>query len=272
MIKCAVTNKEFATKSEYFAHLKANKQTILAAKKADIKTKENKGVLGFYDEKNKSVKAIPDMDDEYIYPIISNTNYFDHHQDVHLKGSMSKTAKEQNGKVYYVADHTLQIDQVIATPKNVEVMLLKLNWSDLGKNYEGKTEALVYKIPKSKIIHEKFKRMIEDGESLQNSIRMQYIKLGIGVNSTDEEFKQEYEYWNKHYSSIVNKEKVDEVGMFFGIEELKLTLEGSAVLFGSNDATPTKTEAVSDTSDKQEPSIDTRLMPELEKLLEQSKI
>src|SRR5699024_5981836 len=141
---------------------------------------------GFYSPKDGAIKDIPNKDDDFIYPIISNTGYLDSHDDVHLRGSMTKTAQEQNGKVYYVADHKLEVDSVIATPKNVEIQLLTLPWTDLGRNYEGNTEAFIFKIAKDKIQHEKFLKMINNGDKLQNSIRMQYIKLGIGVNDPDD--------------------------------------------------------------------------------------
>src|SRR5699024_10329492 len=128
----------------------------------------------------------------------SNTGYLDHHDDVHLRGSMTKTAKEQNHKVYYVTDHKLEVDSVIATPKNVEIQLLTLPWIDLGRNFEGDTEAFIFKIAKEAIQHEKFLKMLEDGNDLQNSIRMQYIKIGLGVNYQDD--KEGFAYWQKYYN------------------------------------------------------------------------
>lgn len=233
-------DKSFSTKKELFSYLKDNKKTILDAKKAEIKCKNNADIIGFYDKKESIVKNIPSADDDYIYPVISNTNYLDSHKDVHLTGSMTKTSRDQNGKVYYVTDHKLEVNSVIATPDNVEIQLLELPWTSLGKNYPGTTEAMIFKIKKSEIMHEKFNQMLSKGKSLQNSIRMQYIKTGVGINDTDTKFKNEYQYWNKHYNSVANKEQLNEDGFFFGVEELKIVMEGSAVLFGSNDATPTK--------------------------------
>lgn len=240
MIKCIELNKEFATQKELFEALKANKSLLIANKKAEVKTKGNLGFLGFMDIRTNAVKGIPDMKEDYIYPVISNTNYVDNHKDVHLDGSMSRTAKNQNRKVFYLADHKLEHDSVIATPKNVEVMLVKLKWKDLGKDYEGETEALVFKIAKDKIIHDKFLKMIEDGVELQNSIRMLYVELDMAINSEDEGYEDAYKLWTSIYPKIANKEVADESGYFWAVKELKLHLEGSSVLFGSNDATPTK--------------------------------
>ena len=240
MIKCLELNKEFATKEEMFAALKANKNLLIANKKAEIKTKSNVGFLGFMDAKTNTVKGIPDMDSDYIYPVISNTNYIDNHKDVHLDGSMTRTAKNQNKKVFYLADHKMEHDSVIATPKNVEVMLVELEWKDLGRSYEGKTQALVFKIARTNIMHEKFKQLLDDGVELQNSIRMLYVDLDMAINSEDEGYEDSYKLWTSIYPKIANKEVADECNYFWAIKELKLHLEGSSVLFGSNDATPTK--------------------------------
>ena len=45
-------------------------------------------------------------------------------------------------------------------------------------------------------------------------------------------------YWDKYRPMVVNGDEVDEEGIFWAILEAKIT-EGSAVLFGSNDCTPT---------------------------------
>lgn len=247
MMKCALLNKEFATKREMFLELQAQKSTLIAAKKAEIKMKDNKSVIGFMDMKSGTVKAIPNMDDAYIYPIISNTNYLDNHKDVHLNKSMNKTAKNMNKKVYYVADHDLKIDSVIATPRNVEIMLETMTWKELGRNYEGETECLIFKIAKDKIIHDKFKQMIKDEEDLQNSIRMLYVDLDMAINSDDEDFKGEFKVFNEVYPKIANKDDFDDLNWFWAVRELKIYMEGSAVLFGSNDATPVKN--IADSSD-----------------------
>lgn len=239
-----IAGKKFDNSKDALNFVKANKSLIISAKKAEVKTKAN--VLGFYNSKTGAVKDSIPKNSDYIYPVISTTNYMDTHLDVHFKGSMTKTAKEQNHKVYYVADHELKVDNIIAAPQDVEIQLLSLPWSELGKNFEGEAEAFVFKIHKDKIRHDKFKQLIADGVPLENSIRMQYIKLGIGVNDVDD--KEGFAYWNKNIEKIANKEFAESVGFFFGVEELKIVMEGSAVLFGSNNATPTKNEAVSDTS------------------------
>lgn len=267
MIYCKQLDKEFVDKSEMFRYIKENKSTILAQKKAQIKTKTNTSVLGFMDMTNNIVKSVPNMDDEYIYPIISNTNYLDSHNDVHLNGSMNKTAKEQTNKVYYVADHELKVDSVIAEPKDVEILLKTLKWSDLGRNYAGETEAMIFKIRKENILHDKFKRMVEKGTPLQNSIRMQYVKIDMAMNTDNPDFAEEKAVYDEIKDVISNKEALEDNDyLIFAVRELKIHLEGSSVLFGSNDATPIQNKEAAESTSKNEPSNDTQVVDYLTNL------
>ena len=253
---CKELNKEFDSKVQMFAELKANKKMLLLKKKSEVKTKRNDFMLSV--DANNTLKALSGMEKGFIYPIISNTNFMDSHNDVHLNGSMSKTASEQYGKVYYVADHKLEVDSVIATPKNVDMMLKIVDWKELAYDFEGKTEALIFRIAEDKIVHEKALKMIKDKDPVQNSIRMQYVNIDLAINDPEEE--DEYKTWLEVYPKLANKERADEMGYFWAVRELKIINEGSMVLFGSNSATPieSKTEAVDDTS-KDEPSIDTQI-------------
>lgn len=271
---CGELEKEFETKELMFAELKANKDLLIAKKKSQIKMKKN--TFGLIDAKSiDTTKGLPNMEDGYIYAVISNTNYIDSHKDVHMNGSMTKTINEQQGKVYYVADHDLKITSLIATKSNVEMMLMEVDWKDLGKPYEGKTQCMVFKVAKDKIMLPQAKQIIESKEPIENSIRMQYVTLDLAVNSTNEEFETEYKNWVESYPRIANKEKVEDY--FWIVRELKIVNEGSMVLFGSNDATPIDAkentqEAVTNTSN-QGSSIDTpEFRIKLQKLLEQTKI
>lgn len=230
---CKALNKEFKNKLDMFAELKASKELIIDKKKSEIKTKDN----SLRQHLNTSVKGIAEKDG-FIYPVISNTNYLDSHDDVHLNGSMTKTVKEQANKVYYLADHKLMVDNIIATPKNVNMMLKTVNFSDLGKSYDKQTEILMFEIDKSSILHSKALNLINNQESLQNSIRMQYVNVDLAINSEEENFKEEYKVWKEVSPLIANIEQANESGYFFAVRELKIVKEGSMVLFGSNDATP----------------------------------
>ena len=251
-------NKGFETKKELFKALKKNQKLLMDKKKSTIKEKVNAGVIGFLDKKDNTVKALPNMEDDFIYPIISNTNYLDSHDDVHLNGSMNKTAKDQSGKIYYLADHKPEIDNVIALPKDVEIYIQTVKWSDIGRNYEGETEVMVFKIHKDNIEHEKFLKFLNKGHKFPNSIRMIYVKYDVAYNSKDPEYAEEYKVWNEVSPLIVNKERLEQQPFFYAVRELRIVLEGSAVLDASNDATTTDSKTK---TKKKKPSEDTSKKP-----------
>ena len=256
---CQELKKEVSDKRSMIEALKSNKELIIKQKKSEIKKKTSPFALS----NDISLKSLKNGADGMIYPIISNTNYLDSHNDVHLNGSMSKTASEQQGKVYYVVDHKLEVDSVIATPKNVEMSLDVVDFKDLGLDIEGKTECLVFGVERKNVMHTKALKMIDEGQP-QNSIRMQYVKIDLAVNDGGEDYNEEYKVWNEVYSGLANKEKADEMGYFWAVRELKIVNEGSMVLFGSNDMTPVKhTEADVVTSDKNEPLDDTQTVTDM---------
>ena len=67
---------------------------------------------------------------------------------------------------------------------------------------------------------------------------MQYVKIDLGVNSENPDYKAEKAFYDKHIGKIANKEQVAIDGYFFGVSEAKIYKEGSLVLFGSNSVTP----------------------------------
>lgn len=227
----------FATKCELFKSLKVNKGNLISIKKAAIKNSDGcRQPLSSKD--GFAIKGINGLEEGFVYPIINTTNYIDSHNDVHLPKIWNKSLNDQSGKVFYVTDHDLKVDSVIAFPKDVQISVNKLEWSALGKASSGSTEALTFKVPLSKIRHTGASKIIQEKIDIEHSVRMQYVKMFLAVNSEDSEFSEEKELFDKHITSISNKEIAHEVGYFWGIEEAKIVQEGSMVLFGSNDATP----------------------------------
>ena len=88
---------------------------------------------------------------------------------------------------------------------------------------------------------------------------MRYVKLELAINSESKWDAEEKAVWDKYYPEIVNKEQADERGYFWAVTEAKI-VEGSAVVKGSNYATPTiSVEAVKDTTtETTEPTIVTQ--------------
>lgn len=258
MIKCIELNAEFATKSELFTALLKNEKNIIDLKKANIQKSCEKGQLGTFNlfKVTEETKSLLGLKDGHFYPVINTTKYLDSHGDVHFDGLWNKSLKEVNGSIFYVADHSLKISDVIAWPKDVNAYVKEVPWSFVGKDFEGSTQALIYEIPKEAIKHAAAKDIIEEKKPVQNSIRMQYVKIRLAIDDTAKEFAEHKAYFDSTIDSIVNKDVAKEQGYFWGIEEAKISKEGSMVLFGSNDATPIQyTEAGSTTPVKEEPTI-----------------
>lgn len=251
-------DKSFATKAELFADLAANAEKIIAVKTSEVYKSEEKGACngGFLLKITDAVKVGPQMKDGYCYPIINTTLYLDSHDDVHFNGIWDRSAKEQNGKLFYVTDHEIKVDSIIAWPQDVAVMVKSIPWSFVGKDYPGNTEGLIYEIPKDKIVHACAKSIIEDKRPVQNSVRMQYVKIQMGMNSDAKEHIDYKNYFDKHVDTIANKDVALDRGYFFGVEEAKIIKEGSMVVFGSNDAT-----AIRQKQESAATSTDTKIEP-----------
>lgn len=224
----------FKTREDLFKHLKEH-----AAKIIDLKTKDVRHTDGadFLPKAEVTAKAAF-FQDGHVFPVINTTKYMDSHNDVHLDGVWDVSVKQQQGNVYYVVDHKLEIDSIIAHPEDVEMKIVLMDWEELGANFKGQTEALVFKVPMNKIQHQKALDIIKQRRNIQHSVRMQYLKVQLAINSTSDEFKQEKAVFDKWIYSIVNQEKAQENGYFWAVEEAKIFKEGSMVIFGSHDITP----------------------------------
>ena len=222
----------FSTKEEMFKELKANKEKIISLKKSAIKTSQP-----FESNPSRAIKA-DGLDKDFIYPVINTTNIQDQHQDIHLKGIWNKSAKEQQGKVHYLINHKNEIGSVIAFPKDVEMQVTEMKFSDLGENFEGTTEALIFKTNVFDYSNKDATNIINNKMPIQKSISMQYLKIEMGVNSTEKDFKEEKAVWDKYYNEVANKDTLNENGHGFFVSEAKIHREGSMVLAGSNHVTP----------------------------------
>ena len=106
---------------------------------------------------------------------------------------------------------------------------------------EEKTQALVYKIPKDKIIDLKAKEWLDSGDDIEASVRMQYVQISFAMNSDDPEDEMFKIRFDEFISKIKNKEEYEEeygeIMYFWVIKEGKNVTESSLVLLGSNPAT-----------------------------------
>jgi hypothetical protein len=245
---------DFDTEKGLFDALHKNQNTIIGLKKSVQYKSFEKGSCQVITPKVlESVKGLENTKDGFIYPVISTTNFLDSHKDVHFDGCFNKTIKDQQGKVKYILDHNLNYDSVIAWQKDVKMLKRKIDWSVVGKSYEGETEALIFEIDKEKIRRKDVLLDIENKvEDFENSIRMVYFKIVLGVNSDAKEHKKERAYYEKKINLIANKDEVSEDGYFWGVEELGIRKEGSLVVAGGSNSATSIYEAVNVGTSKEE--------------------
>jgi len=258
-------NVEFNTTEEMFKELKKNEEKIISLKKASIFKSCDKAQPNFLNldmsKVSAAFKASFDVKEDFIYPVISTTRYRDSHKDVHFDTCFNRTVKQQQGKVYYALDHELKWNSILAWQKDVRMFVTPLDWSAVGKDYPGQTEALVFEIAKEKITKADVLQAIESRSSeFENSIRMRYMKITLGINSMEKDLAVNKAYFDQRINQIANKTEVLEDGYFWGVEELQIEKEGSLVVAGgSNDATSIITlELAKGTSNNADPSNDTR--------------
>ena len=273
-------NKQFASKEELFKELKANKDILIEAKKAEIYKSCDKGqsvsviqsgVLKF----SNAEKAI-ELDNNYYYFAVNTSNILDSHKDMHIAGNWDKTVKEQQGKVYLVFDHQLKRNDIIAMKQDIEMFTAYIPFASVGKSYAGETYALIYKVAKDKIVNKEAKEWLEKGYDFEASVRMQYMDIDLAIDSNLQGDEKEKANFDKYYPLIANKDDFEEIYYFWAVKQAKNVMESSLVLFGSNSATGTiqenKTEADTITSETNEPSNDTQKHEEqLKELLKKFK-
>ena len=240
MIHCNILNKSFETKKELFKALKMSEDKVISFKKAQTYKSAEKGQLSGTEAFLKfdvAEKAGLTTKQGYVYPVINTTRYMDDQSDVHFDGIWKKSLSEQAGKIFYLSGHSKKIDDVIAWPEDVRAFTQLVDWFSVGKDYAGQTEALIFEIPEDKLKKGSAVDAIRERRKVQGSVSMIYVKIMMGIDSTDKEYAVNKSYFDSRINLIANKEVVLEQGYFFGVEEAKINKEGSLVLQGSNDAT-----------------------------------
>ena len=249
MIHCKELNTDYSTKEELFKALKENKDKIIGIKKKTIYTgydalhpESSKQIVSNSQIKLKAIdKAVTKdlfKDTDYYYFAVNTTNVLDSHNDLHVKGIWNRSAKMQSGKNYLVDTHSLTIKDVIAYPEDVEIFVADIPFKSIGKDYEGNTEALIYKVKKDAVIGTEIKDAIESGKTMQASVKMQYVQMEIAMKSDAEEDKEELKTYNEYKDQIANISEFKEEPLYFFVQkEAKNIHESSLVPFGSNSAT-----------------------------------
>jgi hypothetical protein len=241
-------NKQFNSKEELFKALRENKNTLIAQKK--MITKQADAVIHYVqveNEKGETIKAtysdtsvINQLKAELV---INTTNLMDSHSDVHIKGIWNKSAKEQKN-LLLLQEHKMTFDHIISD--NVDVSVKEVKWSDLGYSYKGTTEALTFDVLIDKQRNPFMFDQYAKGYVKEHSVGMRYVKMELAINSDSKWDVEEKEIWDNYIDQVANKEQAEEQGFFWAVLEAKI-VEGSAVVKGSNFATPTiNVEAVKD--------------------------
>ena len=234
-------DKTYSTKEELFKDLKDNLDLIIDKKKSQIQKSCDKGqsvscksldLLKFSDQ----LKGIK-IDDNFYYIAVNSTRILDSHDDMHDDGLWNKSIKEQQGKNYLVADHEIDLFNVIVRKEHIEMFTAKIPFSLLGKSYDGDTQALIYKVPKNQVKNEVVKEWLDSGDSIEGSVRMQYVTMLLALDSNNPEDETEKKNYDDYIGKIANKSDFDYIPYFFIIKEAKNVKESSLVVFGSNSTT-----------------------------------
>jgi len=232
------------TKEETFKFLKDNKKYFIRQKKFEMKKADDiYTVIHSINEKGEAIKSdnhtqsLLESDKMRAKLIINTTKLFDSHKDVHIDGLWKKTLKEQKGIIYFIQEHKMDLKHVISD--NLKIYTENLSWKDLGFNFEGQTQALVFDAVIEKARNEYMFEQYAKGYVVSHSVGMQYVKLFMCINSEEKYYREEKENWDKYIDHVANREDAEEYGYFWAVTEAKL-IEGSAVLKGSNWATPTQ--------------------------------
>lgn len=259
MIICKDLNKEFETQEEMFKALKENKQSLIAIKKSIEKRADAVSYSNTINSKLETNKEengnIDSIDKLQVKVIINTTNFLDSHNDLHIDGIWNKSVSDNANKGFlHLQEHEREFKYVISD--NAKGYVESITWKSIGLPYNGKTEALIFDSVIEKKRNEFMFNQYANGWVKNHSVGMRYVKIDLAINSESEWDKSEKELWDKYYPVIANKEVADERGYFWVVSEAKI-IEGSAVVMGSNSATPTlsvenKTEADVITSEIEE--------------------
>ncbi len=237
---------DFADKRQLVDWLISNKSVLLAQKKSAIKHADS---ISYYpqivNEKGEISKAegiSQDATKLKVRSIINTTNLFDSHGDVHIDQLWNKSLKETKG-LYLVNQHNFTFEGIISD--NVKAFAKQMTWHELGLNFEGGTQALVFDSVIDKAESPEMFDRYSKGKVKNHSVGMQYVKVDLAVN--DDRYEKEFKVWEKYFDRIANKEDVLDKGFFWAVTEAKV-IEGSAVVRGSNYATPTQ--SITETKDE----------------------
>jgi len=226
-----------------FKFLKENKQEIIMHKKSATKYADM--VVGVLTTGKASLSAKRWLyeNDEKAGVLkrslaINTSNWLDSHDDVHVDETFGSSIKQKAAKqIPHLHDHVHMLGSKVGEP--IEWKYAQVTWRDLGVNKDGTTYVLVMDSEIKKDLNPQVYDMYLKNEIDQHSIGMQYVKIDLAINEPEDDYwEEEYKVWKSLIDKLGNPEKAEAQGYFFAVYEGK-AIEGSAVLFGSNELTPT---------------------------------
>ncbi|UYW02106.1 hypothetical protein K5I29_04185 [Flavobacterium agricola] len=268
---------EFKSDAQKFDWLIKNESMLIDQLKSTNKTSDVFFAVMPVEHKDNANKAEGDNQETNavsnkikVKVIINTTGLLDSHSDVHIPGIWKKYLKEAK-KHYLVNQHRFNFEGILSD--EVKAYTEEFTWKELGYDYEGTTEALVYETvldldsvwidsPENKKLYNLYK----SGKVNNHSVGMRYMKLYMCINSTDADYAEKKDNWDKYFPYVANKEDALQNKFFWAVTEAK-AIEGSAVLRGSNFATNTisveeikneEAEVITSDTNKNEPSHDTQ--------------
>lgn len=233
----------FESVQEELKFIQANKKQIVAQKKAAIKYADGFAFVGLpnlhsYGVSKDASTSSNDVSEIRVKAIINTTNILDSHDDVHIPGIWDKSLKE-NKMIMHIQEHDIRkFSSVISDGKDLEASTKDFTFKELGFNFKGKTEALLFdslvKRSRNKFMFNQY----NEGFVKNHSVGMRYIKLFLAIANKEIASAEEFETWEKYISEIANKKDAEKKQYFWAVTEAKV-IEGSAVPLGSNFVTPT---------------------------------
>jgi hypothetical protein len=248
------------TGKSLYDYLVKNEALIMHAKKSEVKKADEVFSMPMYVNDKGVLATKAEMEQEQIdmarlkvMAVINTTNLYDSHGDVHIPGLWKKSISD-NKKIgfYLLKSHDRDFEDVIA--EGCAAATKSMLWRELGVDYEGSTEALVFTAVIEKERNEYMFEQYRKGYVKKHSVGMRYIKILTCIN--DDDYPVQKENWDKYIGKVVNREDAEAEGYFWAVLEAQI-VEGSAVLFASNSVTPTletsllgKLQPEEDTSDQ----------------------
>lgn len=252
-------NKEFRSKQELHAELRANKKGLYASKMLTKKRCDSHPFTKGIEElsTNKASEGIKKEVNKLAVKLVANScGIFDSHHDVHINGCWNKTANE-NSTFYHIKEHEISYNNIIDYFPKKSVERLKI----LGKT----TDCLVVDSIIDKDLSKDMFELYKKGLVFFHSVGMFYVKgkLILCIDSDDPEDAVEKANYDKYVSQVINREEMEVFGYFWAVLEAK-AIEVSAVPLASNPHTPTllveeiEDEPTKVTQSNKEPSNDTQ--------------